>query len=333
MWRTLALSLAAASVSVFPTGRAASETPIIFAVTFNMGDPICEGFEDEINASGFDAEIVWRDYLLDTSRLPGLVVEARDLGADLILTNGTNATLGLVGAIEDSKDAALISDIPVVFTNIANPFSVGIALDFDGTGRANVAGTFNRPKETLYIQLIKSYDETFDTLGLLYNSDEVNSAIKYAELIDLARTMGFRLVAVEMSRDGANPDPADLPAALDRLQEEGVRWIYVGSSSFLMRHADAFTRGAIERDMAVVSPYEHLVRESSALISVAAHLEDVGRLAAQQALRILRDDEVPGDLPIVKATEFAYVVNMDVARELNRIPPFAFLQIAETVPN
>jgi ATP-binding cassette subfamily C protein len=131
--------------------------------------------------------------------------------------------------------------------------------------------------------------------------------------------MGFRLVAVEMSRGGANPDPADLTAALDRLQKEGVRWIYVGSSSFLTRNADAFTRGAIERGIAVVSPYEHLVRESGALISVAAHLKDVGRLAAQQALRILRDGKSPGNLPIVTATEFAYVVNMDVARELNRV--------------
>lgn len=333
MWRTLTLPLAAAACTLLSLSQAMAETKTIFAVTFNLCDPVCEGFQDEIEASGFDAEIVWRDYQLDKSRLPDLVTEARKLGADLILTNGTNATLGVVGTFDTIGDEAFISNIPVVFTNVADPFSAGIAKDFDGTDRANVAGTFNRPEETLNIQVIKSYDETFDTLGLLYNSDEANSAIKHAELIELARTMGFRLVAVEMSRDGARPDPASLPAALDRLQEEGVSWIYVGSSSFLTRNADAFTRGAIERGMAVVSPYEHLVRESSALISVAAHLKDVGRIAARQALRILRDGENPGDLPIARATEFAYVVNMDVARELNRVPPFAFLQIADTVPN
>lgn len=60
---------------------------------------------------------------------------------------------------------------------------------------------------------------------------------------------------------------------------------------------------------------------------------DIRKLAAEQALRNLRDGETPGDLPIVRATGFAYVVNMDVARKLDRIPPFAFLQIARGVAN
>ncbi|SDD53011.1 ABC transporter substrate-binding protein [Ruegeria marina] len=333
MWRDLSVPLAAATICLLlSVSHAMAETKTIFAVTFDLCDPICEGFRNEIEASGFDAEIVWRDYELDKARLPGLVAEAREIGADLILTNGTTATLGIVGTLADDGNSAYIGDIPVVFTNVANPFSADIAKDFDSTGRANLAGTFNRPDESLNINVIKSYDSSFDTLGLLYNSNEANSAIKHAELLDLSKTMGFTLVAVEMSTDGARPDPADIPAALDHLRDQGVRWIYVGSSSFLQSHADAFTRGAGERGMAVVSPYEHLVRDSHALISVAANLEDVGRIAAQQALRILRDGETPGDLPIVRATEFAYVVNMDVARKLERIPPFAFLQIAETVP-
>ncbi|MCU9839578.1 ABC transporter substrate-binding protein [Ruegeria sp. WL0004] len=323
--------MAVSVLLAFSVSPSIAETKRIFAITFDMCDPICEGFQAEVEESGFDVEIVWRDYELDKSRLPGLVAEARELEADLILTNGTNATLGVVGTFDDLGDDGFIGEIPVVFTNVANPFSAGIAVDFDGTGRANVAGTFNRPEEALNIQVIKTYDDSFDTLGLLYNSDEANSVIKHDELVDLSRTMGFNLVAVDMSQDGARPEPEDLPAWLDRLKEAGVRWIYIGSSSFLQRNADAFTRGAIVRDMAVVSPYEHLVRKSDALISVAAHLKDVGRLAAQQALRILRDGESPGDLPIVRAADFAIVVNMDVARELNRMPPFAFLQIADTV--
>jgi putative ABC transport system substrate-binding protein len=89
----------------------------------------------------------------------------------------------------------------------------------------------------------------------------------------------------------------------------------------------------VENGIAVVSPYEELVREHQALLSIAARPEDVGRLAAQQALKILRDGATPGDLPIVRATDFAYVVNMEVARKLGRFPPFAFLQVAEAVNN
>ncbi|MFD2273574.1 hypothetical protein ACFS07_27750 [Undibacterium arcticum] len=69
-----------------------------------------------------------------------------------------------------------------------------------------------------------------------------------------------------------------------------------------------FTASAIENGIAVVSPYEDLVREQRALLSIAARLGSVGRLAADQALKILRDGAKPGDLPIVRATNFAYVV-------------------------
>jgi len=75
------------------------------------------------------------------------------------------------------------------------------------------------------------------------------------------------------------------------------------------------------------------VRDQQALLSVAARYHDIGELAADQALRVLRDGASPGDLPIVRATDFAYVVNMDVAQKLDRIPPFAFLQVAEAVSN
>ncbi|MHA1554609.1 MAG: ABC transporter substrate-binding protein, partial [Alphaproteobacteria bacterium] len=84
-------------------------------------------------------------------------------------------------------------------------------------------------------------------------------------------------------------------------------------------------------DIGIVSPYENLVRHNAALLSVAARYEDVGRLAAEQALKVLRDGVTPGDLPIARVTDFAYVVNIDVAKALDRIPPFAFLQIAEIV--
>ena len=83
--------------------------------------------------------------------------------------------------------------------------------------------------------------------------------------------------------------------------------------------------------MPILSPYEEVVRESEALVSIAARAKDVGRVAADQVLRILRDGATPGELPIARVTEFAYVVNMSVARKLNTYPPIDILQVAETL--
>lgn len=314
----------------------AQEKPTILGVFYSGCEHLCAGFKDRIAESGFDANVVIHDIAQDKSQLPGIVAEARAMKADLVLTWGTNVTLGIIGTLDDADDPRYLNDIPVVFTVVADPFGTRIAKDFSGSGRPNVAGTFNRVPESVNIEVIRQYDPSFTKLGLLYHSNERNSVIKKEELEALAPTLRIELVAIELDPGNQGPpDPATIPLRMAELRERGVRWMYLGSSSFLRSGdiGELFTSSAVENGIAIVSPYESLVREQQALLSIAARYYDIGRLAADQALRILRDGATPGDLPIVQATDLAYVVNMAVARKLNLIPPFAFLMVAEVVGN
>ena len=318
--------------SFLAAAPALADSRTIFAIFYEGCEHLCQGFRKAIVESGFDAEFIIRDIQQDKSVLPDIIEEARVLQPDLVLTFGTSVTLGLIGTMEDDGDPKYLSDIPTVFTVVADPFGTGIARDFEGSGRTNVAGTFNRVPEAVNIEVIRQYDPSFRKLGLLYHSNERNSVIKKDELAALAPKLNVELVALELDPGNASaPDPATIPARMAELKQQGVRWMYLGSSSFLRLNGALFTSSAVENGIAIVSPYESLVREQDALLSIAARYEDVGALAAEQALRILRDGAIPGDLPIVRATDFAYVVNMDVARRLDRVPPFAFLQVAETV--
>ena len=92
-----------------------------------------------------------------------------------------------------------------------------------------------------------------------------------------------------------------------------------------------FTEAAIKHRLPVLAPYESMVRQSQALLSIAAREEDVGRLGVKQALAILVDGKKPGDLPVAFIKDFAYVVNMRTAKAIDRFPPVAIMQIAETV--
>ncbi|MCV2870297.1 ABC transporter substrate-binding protein [Defluviimonas sp. WL0002] len=309
-----------------------AETKVILGIFYYGCDELCHGVQFELADSGFDVKMDVRNLQQDMALVPGLIEEARTRKVDLVITHGTSATLGTIGRLEDAADPRFLSDIPVVFTQVADPFGSNIAESFERSGRKNVAGTFNRVPEAVNIQVVRSYDPSFDKLGLLYNSNEENSVIKRDELAALAPTLGVELVALEIEPGVSGPpDPEQIPERMAELAAAGVEWLYLGSSSFLRQNGTLFTESAVEHGIAVVSPYEALVRDSSALLSIAAREEDVGRLAARQALAILRDGKIPGELPILSATDFAYVVNMDVARALDRIPPFAFLQIAATV--
>jgi putative ABC transport system substrate-binding protein len=307
-------------------------TKKILLVSVQGCDPTCEGFKAGITASGIDAEIILRDANQKKEALPGFVAEARSLHVDLVMTVGTTATLGMVGTLSDVGSGKYLDDIPVVFTLVADPLGAKIIESYEKTGRGNVTGTYNRVPEAVNLKAMRLIVPNLKKLGLLYNRNERNSVLKLADMQEQASKLGFELVALELGPDeNAAPDPAKIPGLVAELAAKGVDFLYVGSSSFLRVNADALTKAAIEHRIPVISPYESMVRESHALLSIAAREEDVGKLGAKQALAILVDGKKPGDLPVAFIKDFAYVVNMGTAKAIGRFPPVAVLQVAETV--
>jgi putative ABC transport system substrate-binding protein len=167
---------------------------------------------------------------------------------------------------------------------------------------------------------------------MLYNTNEHNSVIKVREIEDLAKTMNFELVALELElgTDG-KPKIESISTRMTELDAADVDFIYLGSSSFLDVNRDIFTQSAVDHGIPVLSPYERLVRDSHALLSIAARYQDVGKLAGRQVKSILIDGKTPGDLPLLSVDQYAYVVNMTTAKKLNMFPSVEILQIAETV--
>ncbi|MCG6891800.1 MAG: ABC transporter substrate-binding protein [Gammaproteobacteria bacterium] len=304
----------------------------IYMVLWRGCEEACESFKDYIAKKNINAELIIRDADRDKSKLPGFVEEARARRTDLVVTWGTSVTRGIAGTLADQGKPRFVSDIPLVFMAVADPVGSQIIESYENTGRENVTGTRNRVPEVVNINTIRSYYPAFKRLGLLYNSYENNSVIKAKELKDLSKKMNFELVALELEpgADG-KPEPESILPAIEKLKMAAVDFIYLGSSSFLDVHRDLFTKSAVDAGIPVLSPYERLVRNSHALLSVAARYQDVGALAGRQAESILVGKKKPGNLPVLSVDQYAYVVNMTTARKLNMFPSVEILQIAETV--
>lgn len=327
----LRLLVIAATIAASMSASVAADYKVLIA-TWRGCEEACQGFQDYLTDKGINAEFLVRDADQQEAALPAILAEARESDVDLILTWGTSVTRGIGGTLANRNDAAFNNDIAQVFMIVADPVGSGVVESLERTGRANITGTYNRMPEEVTIQTIRSYYPDFRRLGLIYNANEKNSVLKRDEIAGLAATMDFELVALALPLDGeGKPHADDIAPLVARLKAEGVDFIYLGSSSFLRDNGAAFTAAALENDIPFISPYEQLVRDAQALISVAARYYDVGRLAGSQAERILVEGAVPGDLPVARMTDFAVVINLSVAKALNLFPPIDLLNIAETV--
>jgi putative ABC transport system substrate-binding protein len=310
---------------------ATAEPLTVYMAVWRGCEEACEGFQDYIREEKIDANIVVRDAERDKSRLPDFVREAKQLGADLVVTWGTSVTLGMVGTITDHDPERHITDIPVVFMIVADPVGAGIIESYTTSGRSNITGTQNRVPEEVQIKAIRSY-RYFKRLGILYNSNELNSVLNLRKIRNLAKRMRFDLIerAVDLDEKG-DPIIASVPIKISELKSRDVEFIYVGSSSFLMRNSDFVTKSALDQGVPMVSAYEAMAKTSNALLAVASRYYSVGKLAGYQAKLILIDKSKPIDLPVLSLSRYSYVINMDAARKLKLYPPIELLRYAEIV--
>jgi putative ABC transport system substrate-binding protein len=309
----------------------AAEFTVMIA-TWRGCEEACEGVQEQLAKSDLDIEVIVRDAGRSRARVREILAEARAAHVDLIVSWGTSVSVGMAGTLEERGKPEFNQDIPQVFMIVADPVSAHLVESLDRTGRRHITGTYNRVPEAVNIDTLRAYLPGFRRLGLLYNRNEANSVLKRDELAELASSLGYELTAVELplGADG-RPDPASIPHGMRELKQAGVEAVYVGSSSFLQANGKALSQAALQNRLPLLSPYEELVRESGALISVATRYRDIGRLAARQAIRILSGGLPPDGLPVARLEEFAVVINLDTARRLGAFPPVDLLQIAETV--
>jgi putative tryptophan/tyrosine transport system substrate-binding protein len=100
-------------------------------------------------------------------------------------------------------------------------------------------------------------------VGLIYNTDELNARLKAEELRALAVEEGLELVElrIEPGADG-KPSPEAIAPKVEEAAGEGVDFLYVASSSFLMAERDRLTAAALAAGLPLASAYEAMVVES-----------------------------------------------------------------------
>jgi putative ABC transport system substrate-binding protein len=261
-------------------------------------------------------EIEYRWAHNDERRLP-------DLAADLVRSEV--AVLAAPGGLLTALAAkAATTTIPVVFSLAADPVQLGLVASLNQPG-GNVTGinTMGIELRSKLIALLHDLMPRSVRFGMFLDPSSPSTPISRTEADETATALGRKIKFFNVSSG------REIDAAFARLEEERISALIVPTNPlFNNRHVQIATLAA-RKAIATICGYREYA-EAGALMSYGTNNGDMYRQAGIYIGRILKGEK-PADLPIMRATKFEFVINLQTARTIGIEVPVTLLAQADEV--
>lgn len=289
-----------------------------------------QGFKDHLARSGLEIDYITRNTGGDSSLLPGIVKEIKELRPDLVYTWGTPQTRAVVGPWDDPAPGPYVRDLPVLFTYVATPRDARIVPNLERPG-GNVTGTIHIAPIAAQVNTILAY-RPISRLAVVFNPAERNSVLAVEDLREECTRRDLELIEVPAPLTDGKPDPADIPGLIARCRERGGEMLYLGPDTFITTtHRHLVAAVALAERLPSFSATELIVRSDQALFALSSSPYGIGRLTGEKAVQILLQGQSPGAIPVETLHRFSVLINMATAKKLSCYPPLSLLNFAEVV--
>jgi putative tryptophan/tyrosine transport system substrate-binding protein len=252
------------------------------------------GFVEDQNVA---VEYRWADNQFD--RLPALV--------DDLLRRPVAAIVGNFNAALAAKAAT--TTVPIVFTTGGDPISDGLVPSLNRPG-GNVTGInfFGGVLGAKRLDLLRQIAPKAAIIGVLVNPNRPDTEAERKDVQAAAQAIGQQLIILDVHSD------RDLEKAFSTFVARGVGALFVGAGAFMNSNREILVALAARHAL----PATYSTREpvlSGGLMSYGSSITDAVRQAGIYTGRILKGEK-PGELPVIRATKFDFVVNLKTAKML-----------------
>jgi putative ABC transport system substrate-binding protein len=236
----------------------------------------------------------------DLNRLPAMAAELVGLQIDLILTQGTPATLA-------AKQAT--TSIPIVFSPLSDPVGVGLVASLARPG-GNITGTSLMATDisAKRLELLLTTIPQVSRIAILWDSSNPGMALRVRETKMAADQSKIVLHTV------GPRNLAELEASLAELTKQRPEALIVTAEPFTRRYLTQILEYAASNRLPTIFEDRYFV-DAGGLMSYGPSLIDGYRRAATYVDRILRGTK-PADLPVEQPTKFELVINLKTAKVL-----------------
>lgn len=235
---------------------------------------------------------------------------------------GQNLDLVLAIATPNAQAAAnVITEIPVMFTAVTDPFEAGLVDSMEVPGR-NLTGTTDMNPVAQQIELIKEFLPELSDLGVLYNPGEVNSVVQVDLVKETVEKMGINL------HEGTVSNSSEVSLATSSLIGD-VDAIYVPTDNIIVSALPSVLNITNQNNIPVFASENGQVKQGS-IATLGIDYELLGIQTGKMAAKVLKGAN-PAEMPVESSDELKLYLNTKAAENLGLEVPEAVLKRADVV--
>ena len=293
---------------------------IIQYVSASALDDACEGIIEGLKEAGFvngeNVEIVVQNPQGDSSTLSIMAKDAVR-NSDMIFAIATPAALAVQNECKKQK-----SDVPVLFTAVTDPVSVGLVASNEAPG-ANITGTNDMNPVKEQVALLKEMKKDAKKIGVLYTSSEPNSTIQVNLVKEMAKEEGLEVVSQSLTSIN------DIKVMINALISEGVDAIYLPTDNNIASAIDSVTNLTNKAGIPTICGEEGMIF-GGGTITLGINYFNLGKMTGEMAAKVLNGEDI-SKLSVQGLKNFNLVINKKKALENNIVIPEELMARADTI--
>lgn len=302
------IALVALSYLLFKKDLKGENIKKISIVSIVKIDPITQledGFKKQIKASEFakkdSIKITYDNALGDASLQNQIVDKIIRQKPDLVYVLGTP----IAQAIQ-KRDPSLI----IVQGTVTDPIAAGLATSWEHPGK-NYAATTDLPPIALQLKLIQDIIPSIQSLGIIYNTGEVNSV---AVVNRIRKYIAENNLNIKLEERPIS-NTSELATVTQSLKNK-VQAIYIPPDNTVHAGLKVVCKIANNDKIPVFATVESSINDG-ALVALSLDFYKLGEQSADIALAILEGTKKAGEIPIVPNENPNIYINESLSKSFN----------------
>ncbi|MDD2972446.1 MAG: ABC transporter substrate-binding protein [Lachnospiraceae bacterium] len=263
-------------------------------------DAANKGFVDGLDEAGIKYEVDQQNAQGDQTACDTIASKLVNDGNDLILAIATPAAQAVAGKT---------TDIPILVTAVTDPATSGL-VDTNEVPGGNVSGTSDLTPVKEQIALLTELVPEAKKVGILFCSAEDNSRFQ----ADIAKTeiTAAGLEPVEFTVSSSNEIQSVVESMVGKVDA-----LYCPTDNMIAAGMTTVAMVANENGLPVICGESGMV-EAGGLATFGIDYYNLGKLTAEQAVKILKGEATPAETPIgyLTADQCEFAGNEETAKAL-----------------